>query len=149
MITLTIPTTKGMTNVPAFFVDGVDGLAVTMTNFGSFEVTHTRSGHKIIGGFERYANAVFHMISMYLAMKEAGIEPNSEMELIKKQIIESEHESKYLDGLSVKGYINVMKPIMGFCGEFPWEGDDECPHAKVEKLMEEIKGLKDDSTPHS
>ncbi|WP_139299815.1 hypothetical protein [Vibrio injensis] len=58
--------------------------------------------------------------------------------------IESEHECKHLDGLSIKGYINIMKPIMGFSGEFPWEGDDESPHAKVEELMKEIEGLKNE-----
>ncbi|WP_350006539.1 hypothetical protein ABFV67_07735 [Vibrio metschnikovii] len=135
---LNIPTTKGHIEVPAFFVDEVNGLCVTMVQFGSFEVTHTKSGHKIIGGLERFANAVRHMLSIYLAMQEAGIEPDSDMDSLKKEIIESNHECKHLDGLSIKGYINIIKPIMGFCGEFPWEGGDEGPHAEIEKLMRKI-----------
>ncbi|TQQ55753.1 hypothetical protein [Vibrio cholerae] len=135
---INIPTTKGHIEVPAFFVDEVNGLCVTMVQFGSFEVTHTKSGHKIIGGFERFANAVRHMLSIYLAMQEAGIEPDSDMDSLKKEIIESNHECKHLDGLSIKGYINIMKPIMGFSGEFPWEGGDEGPHAEIEKLMIKI-----------
>ncbi|EKO3685630.1 hypothetical protein P0F39_002684 [Vibrio metschnikovii] len=145
MKTLNIPTEKGRADVPAFFVNGVNGLCVTMVQFGSFEVTHTKSGHKVIGGFERFANAVYHMLSIYLAMQEAGIEPDSDMDLLKKQIIESEHKCKHLDRLSIKGYINIIKPIMGFSGEFPWEGDDESPHAKVEDLMKKIEGLKNEN----
>ncbi|NAX19028.1 MULTISPECIES: hypothetical protein [unclassified Vibrio] len=140
MNTINIPTKEGRKDVPAFFIDGVEGLAITMVRFGSFDVTHVKSGHFIINGFERFANAVVHMLSIYLAMKESGINPDCEIDEIRKQIIESDHECKHLNHLSIKAYINIVKPIMGFSGEFPWEGDDEGPHCEVEKLMKLLKG---------
>ncbi|CAH8235371.1 hypothetical protein [Vibrio aestuarianus] len=138
MKTLNIPTTKGHIDVPAFFIDGVYGLAVTMTSFGEFEVTHTKSGHKIIGGYERFANALVEMLSIYLAMREAGINFDAEPEDFKLQIKDSLHQSQYLNGLTIIEYLRIMKPIMGYSGEFPWEGGDEGPHAEMEKLMRKL-----------
>ncbi|MBF4385913.1 hypothetical protein, partial [Vibrio anguillarum] len=135
MKTINIPTKEGRKDVPAFFIDGVEGLAITMVRFGSFDVTHVKSGHFIINGFERFANAAVHMLSIYLAMKESGINPDCEIDEIRKQIIESDRECRNLDGLSIKGYISIVKPIMGFSGEFPWEGDDEGPHCEIDRLM--------------
>lgn len=138
---LEIPTEKGTISVPAHFVDGVNGLAITMTNFGMFEVTHVKSGFRIIGGFERFANALVHMLSTYLALSEAGINIDSEADEFKKQVMESNHVSEFLDGLTFKGYMSLVRPILGFSGEFPWEGDDEGPHAVVYKLMKKIREM--------
>ncbi|WP_158144912.1 hypothetical protein [Vibrio metschnikovii] len=145
MKTLNIPTKKGRADVPAFFIDGVNGLCVTMVQFGSFEVTHAKSGYKIIGGYERFANALVEMLSIYLAMREAGVNFDAEPEGFKLQIKDSLHQSQHLNGLTIIEYLRIMKPIMGFSGEFPWEGDDESPHAKVEELMKAIKGMKDEN----
>ncbi|MDW1981940.1 hypothetical protein [Vibrio sp. Vb0304] len=136
---LEIPTETGPLSVPVYFVDGVNGLAVTMTNFGAFEVTHVKSGFRIIGGFERFATALVHMLSIYLALKEAEINIDTEAGEFKAQVMESNHESEFLDGLTFKGYMNIVRPILGFSGEFPWEGDDEGPHAEAYKLMEKLR----------
>lgn len=141
MNTLNIPTTKGREDVPAFFVDGVSALAITMTNFGVFEVTHVKSGFKIIGGFERFANAAVEMLSLYLAMHEAGIDFEAEHEEFKRQVKESSLKSEHIGGLTLVEYLQIMRPIMGFSGEFPWEGEEESPHTKASQLIAKINEL--------
>jgi hypothetical protein len=142
MKTLNIPTTKGREDVPAFFVDGVSALAITMTNFGIFEVTHVKLGFKIIGGFERFANAAVEMLSLHLAMHEAGIDFEAEQEEFKRQIKESSFKSAHISGLTLFEYLQVMRPVMGFSGEFPWEGEEESPHTKASQLIAKINEIK-------
>lgn len=141
MNTIKIETKKGFCDVPAICFDAVEGLAVTMTNFGFFEITHIKSGFLILGGFERYANAVVEMLNLYLAMCDANVNPNSLSHLFKQQIKNSNHKSEHLGGLTILEYLQVMRPIMGFSGEFPWEDEDDNPHVKATKLIKRISEL--------
>ncbi|EIF2256606.1 TPA: hypothetical protein ACMDP8_000084 [Vibrio cholerae] len=138
MNTLKVKTEKGHVPVPAIFIEGVDGLAITMSGFGLFEVTHTKSGYMIIGRYERFANALVEMLSLYLAMKEAGINFDVEVDEFKCQVKKAQNQSQYLNDLTIISYLQVMKPIIGLSGEFPWESCDEGPHADIEKLMKKI-----------
>lgn len=134
MKTIEVKTEKGMIPVPCYEVEGCKGLVVTSTVFGRFEVTHSKSGGLIIGGYERAVNAACLMIELYLGLKEAGINPDLDMEEFQKHVISSDVKCKILGNMTIIQHINLIKPIMSFSGEFPWEGDDESPFTRLEEL---------------
>ncbi|PJC87797.1 hypothetical protein CSW98_01330 [Vibrio sp. HA2012] len=134
MITIKVITPSGWTDVPAYTLHGCDGLAVTMCEFGRFEVTHVKSGRQLIGNFERAVNAVIHMAELSLGAKEVGIDFNLEMEPLRLSMIKSRVKCKRLMDMTIMQYLSVVKPIMGFSGEFPWESSDDSPFAKLEEL---------------
>nr|WP_319552410.1 hypothetical protein [uncultured Vibrio sp.] len=134
MKTIEVLTPTGLAHAPSLEIEGCTGLAVTSCEFGKFEVTHIKSGRRIIGGYERAVNATCLMIEIYLGMKEAGIDPELEMEELQQAMIKSDVQCKILGNMTVMQHINILKPIMGFSGEFPWEGEDESPFTRLEEL---------------
>lgn len=134
MKTIEVITPKGLVHVPSFEIEGCRGLAVTSCVFGHFEVTHVKSGRRIIGGYERAVNATCLMLEIYLGLKEAGIDPDLDMEELQQAMIKSEVQCKILGNMTVMQHINILKPIMGYSGEFPWEGDDESPFTRLDEL---------------
>lgn len=134
MKTTKVITPNGLIQVPSVEVEGCIGLAVTSCVFGLFEVTHIKSGRRIIGGYERAVNAMCTMIEIYLGMKESEIDPTLGMEELKQAMIKSEVKCKILGDMTVMEHINIIKPIMGFSGEFPWEGDEDSPFTRLDEL---------------
>lgn len=134
MKTTEVITPNGLIQVPSMEVEGCPGLAVTSCVFGLFEVTHVKSGRRIIGGYERAVNAMCTMIEIYLGMKESEIDPTLGMEELQQSMIKSEVKCKILGNMTVMEHINIIKPIMGFSGEFPWEGDEDSPFTRLDEL---------------
>jgi hypothetical protein len=134
MKTTEVITPNGPILVPSVEVEGCSGLAVTSCVFGLFEVTHVKSGRRIIGGYERAVNAMCTMIEIYLGMKESEIDPTLGMEELQQAMIKSEVKCKILGNMTVMEHINIIKPIMGFSGEFPLEGDEDSPFTRLDEL---------------
>src|SRR6185312_1140177 len=58
---------EGERTVPGLVHANVCGLAVTMTNFGLFEVTHTLSGRRVGNcGYQRFGSACLHAVRLSL-----------------------------------------------------------------------------------
>ncbi|EOH0514094.1 hypothetical protein ACNPDE_002095 [Vibrio fluvialis] len=135
MKTTEVITQNGPIHVPSVEVEGCPGLAVTSCVFGLFEVTHIKSGQRIIGGYERAVNAMCTMIEIYLGMKESGIDPTLGMEELQQAMIKSEVKCKILGNMTVMEHVNILNPIMvGYSGEFPWEGDEDSPFTRLDEL---------------
>lgn len=134
-----VPTEKGRILVPATnHVEETPYLAVTMCVFGQFEVTHVPSGFRLIGGYERAVNAFVSMAQLQLALNELGIDASGSNEAFKAQIAEKDKSCESL-GMSLREWIALNTTIGNFCSEFPWETDEEGPHAELEKLMKQLK----------
>lgn len=136
---ITIPTTTGDQIVPCLRGENCHNLCVTMTNFGSFEITHIHSGRKLFGGFERAINAMREVVIIELCLQEIGIDRSLPMEPFQKAISLSSNKFDRLSDTTIVQYIKSKSTIMSFAGEFPWEIDEDCPFNKVEKLKEEFK----------
>lgn len=60
----TIATDQGSRVVQAHVCPWIDGLAVTHHPFGSFSVTHERTGRKVAGPYERYGSALLRLLEL-------------------------------------------------------------------------------------
>ena len=114
-------------------------LAVTMTVFGQFEVTHVPSGLRLVGGFERAVNAFVSMLSLQLAFNELSIDASGSQDDVKAELKEKDKECESL-GMTIRQWIALNTTVGNFCSEFPWETDEEGPHAELRKLMAKLKG---------
>uniref|UniRef100_UPI003F5869D9 hypothetical protein n=1 Tax=Vibrio cholerae TaxID=666 RepID=UPI003F5869D9 len=74
------------------------------------------------------------MIEIYLGMKESEINPTLGMEELQQAMIKSKVKCKILANMTVVEHINIIKPIMGFSDEFPWEGDEDSPFTRLDEL---------------
>lgn len=132
---VTIKTDKGDIVVPALTHPKSQGLAVTMSGFGVFEVTHIRTGLKLTGRHERMGTALLLMSKFVkiaqandftwddLSQEEAKQTMN---DLSGKEVpfegyeITSNGKTKrgsigdWINGLSMYSFDSVI-------GEFPWE----------------------------
>ena len=134
-----VPTKVGVLSVPATnATDEIPNLAVTMTTFGLFEVTHVPSGFRLVGNFERAVNAFVAMAQIQLALNELEIDSSQNGDDFRAEIMEKNKECKSL-GMTFRQWIGLHATIGNFSGEFPWEGADEGPHAELEKLMAQLK----------
>lgn len=136
---ITAATESGDRKIPGCIHPRIPGLAVTMNNFGVFDVTHILSGKLIAAGFERVVSAQYACVQFAFAtdwrldangiaddMKARGSEPcgipgatitggETTRPMTKKEIIETVRCNCWGD-------------------EFPWEGD-EYPGQKAKKLL--------------
>ncbi|HHY0482700.1 hypothetical protein [Vibrio parahaemolyticus] len=134
-----VPTEKGLVHVPASnHCDHTPYLAVTMCTFGQFEVTHVPSGYRLIGNFERAVNAFVSMFQFQLAINELGIDASGGNIAFLSEINEKDKQCEAL-GMTIKQWIGINTTIGNICSEFPWETDEEGPHAELEKLMTKLK----------
>ena len=69
-VTVPVEFKQGQQDVPAVVHEYCPGLAVTMSNFGTFTVTHVPTGKSMCGHYERYAEAVLMMTKFQLIAKE-------------------------------------------------------------------------------
>ena len=137
---IVVPTTKGNIQVPASnLIEGIPDLAVTMTSFTRFEVTHVPSGLRLVGNFERAVNALIAMAEMQLAFNELGINTSLSHDELKKEIASKDRKCGAL-GMKICEWVGLHQTVASFSGEFPWEGGDDCPHNKLENLMAQIEG---------
>lgn len=123
-------------------VDEVPFLAVTMCVFGQFEVTHVPSGRKLVGGFERAVNAFVSMFELQLAINELKVDLNGDYKYVQQQVKDKDNECEALGGLTLKQWISVNTTIGNICSEFPWETENEGPHADLERLAKKLKLVK-------
>lgn len=134
-----VPTTEGVISVPATnTTDEIPNLAVTMTRFGLFEVTHVPSGFRLVGDFERAVNALVAMAELQLALNELEIDTSQNSDNFRAEIMKKDKDCESL-GMSIRQWIGLHTTVGNFCGEFPWESYDESPHAELEKLMTKLK----------
>lgn len=127
---LLVPASKSVIEIP--------DLAVTMTNFGSFEVTHVKSGLCLIAGFERCVNAYVAMAEMQSAFDELGIDSSKAGDEFRMEILSKDKESESL-GMTIMQWLSIQAQIGSFSGEFPWESEGDSPHFKLEDLMNKLK----------
>ncbi len=129
---------QGSTPVPAAVpIEGVDHFAVTMTQFGLFEVTHIQSGKRIIGSFERSVNAHIAMLQLQLALNELGVDSSLDTETFVAEVAAKDSVCESL-GMSLFDWIRLHKMTQSLSGEFPWEGGDEGPHAELDALFKKL-----------
>ncbi|MEZ8869523.1 hypothetical protein AB6D94_07715 [Vibrio sp. 10N.247.310.56] len=135
-----VPTKVGVLSVPATkATEEIPNLAVTMTTFGTFEVTHVPSGFLLVGDFERAVNAFVAMAQIQLALNEMEIDSSQSGDLFKSDIMARNRELESL-GMTFRQWVGLHKTIGCFSGEFPWENSEEGPHAELEKLISQLKG---------
>jgi hypothetical protein len=132
-----ISTDKGRMEVPASpSFNEIPDLAVTMTQFGYFEVTHVRTGLKFGGRYERYANAACAMAYIQLAFDELEINTDCSQEEFYAQY--KDKPCKVLDGMSLKQWLDFTSQGLAVAGEFPWESEEDCPHSQFHALLKRI-----------
>lgn len=135
MGTAKVITSVGEINVPAFFNDKVNDLCVTMTNFGTFDVTHRKTGRKLVGGYERASSAIASMIEFHIAFKEADIDLSLNMhDIFKLAVDKKDTKHKCLGDVSIVEAVNLHNSTFAVSGEFPWESFDESPFGRIEEL---------------
>ncbi|UPR55263.1 hypothetical protein ITG09_24375 (plasmid) [Vibrio cyclitrophicus] len=139
---LEIATKVGVLSVPATnAIKEIPFLAVTMTQFGLFEVTHVPSGYRLVGDFERAVNAYVAMAEAQLALNELKVDSSLDGELFKSDLIAKDKECEIL-GMSFRQWMGLHAAIGGFSSEFPWEGDEDSPHSTLKNLMNKLKDKK-------
>lgn len=127
--TLTVPAADAITQVPH--------LAVTMTRFGLFEVTHVPSSYVIVGGFERATNAYIAMVEAQLALDELQINLSQGWKLLKTEIIAKDRKCESI-GMSFRQWIDLHGKLAKFSSEFPWENEEDSPLTTLKKLIEKL-----------
>lgn len=141
--TVLVKSDKGELQVPALTHPHAAGLAVTMSGFGLFEVTHVSTGLRLAGRYERMGNA---LLTMSMFAKIASTFEFNWDELSQAQSIEklkslgaepvpfegctttSNGETKPMqicDWLAHRG----LGTFDSFGGEFPWEESDPANEA--------------------
>ena len=138
MHTLNIPTTKGQIDVQVYNCESCRNLCVTMTSFGVFEITHTESGRKLYGGFERAANAIVEMMKVEVALISEGIDQPLSMNEFKERIVGSKVKFEELCSMTIMQYINHCRQHEDITNEFPWESYEDSPFAIIEKLKAKL-----------
>ena len=134
-----VATDRGMLLVPAGdAIDAIPHLAVTMTNFGQFEISHVPSGYRLLGGFERVINAYVSMVQLQLALNELDVDTSVTREKLKEQISKNDKPCKELGDITLRQWIALSVTVGNFCSEFPWENSEEGPHAEFEKLLQRL-----------
>ncbi len=135
-----VPTEKGLVFVPASnHCNDTPYLAVTMCVFGQFEVSHVPSGRRLVGGFERAVNAFVSMFELQLAINELCIDASGDNDAFRTEINDKDKQCEALGGMTIRQWIGINTTLGNICSEFPWETDQEGPHAELEKLMAKLK----------
>jgi hypothetical protein len=140
MNTLNIPTTTGDIDVPVHSEEGCNNLCLTMTEFGSFEITHKHSGRKLYGEFERASSATVELLKIEKCLISIGVDEGLNMCEFQDSIMRSSEEFEELSGMKILEYINFCSMVGDFCNEFPWEPFEESPFFNIERLRKEING---------
>ncbi|WP_199438560.1 hypothetical protein [Vibrio owensii] len=136
---LVIPTENGYLSVPATnATDEFPYLAVTMTTFGKFEITHTPSGHQMLKGFERAINAFIAMANLQLAINELGIDAS----LGKKEfhsLVTKNNEICECLNMPLKQWLYLQTTVRPSTSEFLWESPTDGPNEQFNRLVEKLK----------
>lgn len=126
---------EGMRSVPASSkINEIPYLAVTMTSFGLFEVTHIPSGYRLAGIFERSVNAFIAMAEAQAAFNELKIDSSLGGDDFRAEIISKDKYCKALN-MTLREWLNFFSMNINLNSEFPWECDGDSPHSSLEKLM--------------
>lgn len=134
-----VSTDKGRFNAPASPVfDEIPNLAVTMTTFGFFEVTHVKTGLRLAGNYERYANAACAMARIQMAFDELGIDSGCDKDEFLSQYNDKNKPCETLGGVHLAQWLNMNNQGLDIAGEFPWETDEDCPHTRFDELLKDI-----------
>jgi len=121
-------------SVPGFTHDNCPGLAVTMTFFGAFTVTHIESGMKMCDHYERASSAILVMsqYALIAASKNVSWSDLDSQEAV-KMISDASADDVPFDGYTSTSIKGVRKFTVKewrdsltnrFFDEFPWEERD-------------------------
>ena len=136
-----VVTDKGQLDVPAIVLDECPGLAVTMSNFGLFEVTHGKSGRKLSAKYERAINAVVSMMQIQVALNEINVSADlDEGEFKEAAKSQSGFQHKELGGMSIIESVRFSTGLGDIASEFPWEGPDDGPYGERDRLEALLNG---------
>jgi hypothetical protein len=114
---------------------GAPGLAVTMNNFGIFDVTHTASGMAVVKGYERMGSAALALAHLS-RLADWTI---ADGKAIAQQIKDHADEPCGVEGCTVASlnetrpmtkmelFQSIRSPILR--NELPWESPDDDPWA--------------------
>lgn len=140
-----ISTKSGPLKVPAITHPLVLGLAVTMADFGTFGVTHIRTGKRPIPGhFERAGSATRLAAQIAAVAKLAGVTwdvdaPDLDAMLACDAEVPFNATITDKDGTRKQrcgGWLRTQYRVGWLPGdEFPWESDDESPWADAEAVL--------------
>ncbi|WP_125782890.1 hypothetical protein [Pseudoalteromonas rubra] len=135
---VTISTSEGAIAVQASpKVPEIPHLAVTMQNFGRFNVTHVPTGNAVVSGFERAINAHVCMACLQLAFNELGVDLDCNKEQMSVQVKENLKPCDCLHGKTIPQYISEFSSM--FYREFLGDCDDYDPYEEYETLLNKLK----------
>lgn len=149
-----IATVEGDRMVPALTHPLCPGLAVTMSVFGQFCVTHVPSGMSLGAagsGYERMANAVVEMVEWALIAREAGFSwgdvetggaAADALKVAREKSVPFDGATVTQNGekrpMTIGEWMDTMRGTFSR-DEFPWEGPDDDPAYRVECLIAEMR----------
>lgn len=135
-------------SAPAIVNELAPGLAVTMTSFGWFNVTHIPTGRSMSSTYERYCSAMLTLTEYAMAAIHFGFRWDDKNLNIPALLERHGNKPVPFGGNYSIGKDNIKKPISFgeyiysstndfFCDEFPWEG--ESPFDSAHELLKKIQ----------
>lgn len=131
---ITVQTEHGIAAVPAYKHAGCAHLCVTMSEFGSFEVAHIKSGMSVCSGFRDFIEAKTEMLKMSIALCNMGLADNAsgaEFERLASTdtIIPNPLGMPFMD------YVDALKDQLWW-GNMPTDGDDSMILERLDKKLD-------------
>jgi hypothetical protein len=138
---------KGKRDVPALIHPWCPGLAVTMSRFGFFCVTHVRSGLVVGGAYERAANAKRELCQSAAIGKAIGLDwATATADQVVQAIIAhadapvpfkgfTEMDAQGTRPVSIRWWMHLVRDPSA--DEFDFFDDD--PHADIHELLQALE----------
>lgn len=147
--TVEVSTNAGFIDVPAFKLEDHQGLAITMKSFGSFDITHTKSGLRVVNGsYERFDHALLDMARLLLIaaiykFSWSEDDPAKKFMEIWENPVPFDGATSTRNGETVPMTIKDWKqllvpfPTLSHIDSQPWE--ERCPLNQADDLLGEVK----------
>lgn len=147
-VRIDIMTGKGTRTVPGVVFNWAEGLAITMVNFGAFNITHIKTKRKILAQTFRFHRAVLELSQLEMIARSCGFSwADCGAEIMKI------HGGKDVpfDGATITSSTGVRKMTIrdwiytasSQFYEFPWE--EERPLDEAERNVELLMSIKGES----
>jgi hypothetical protein len=135
----------GWRMVPAITHPLAPGLAVTMSCFGTFEVTHVPSGRRMLGTYERWGTAALILAELAAIGRAHGVDYTAPSDVVVPALralydvpVPFPDATSSSQGvtrpLTVKEWFQITRDDFA-SDEFPWESPDDAPAEKADQLF--------------
>ena len=128
-------------NHRCLYLEVEPNIVITMVQFGRFDVTHAPSGLKMLQGFERVINAQSQLVSLVRFIIEKGVDASVGAEEFRTRLQKLSDAKMSSDStLNFGSWLSINRNSFT-TEEFPWENEEEGPHAELTKKLRELETL--------